>query len=109
MPSARCWPPGRRSPGPSPGTGSTPDRKIALGLLAAREAWGDAGCTVADRGAALVAAVGLEQAALEDFVPIFDGARIDWARAPGAALPTVPFRAPIDGVLQALARGLELA
>ena len=84
------------------------DRKIALGLAAAGEAWRDAGCTGADRGAALVAAVGLEQAALQDFVPLFEAGRIDWSRAPAAALPATPFRAPIDGVLRALAAGLEL-
>jgi 3-oxoacyl-[acyl-carrier-protein] synthase II len=84
------------------------DRKITLGLVAAREAWLDAGCTAADRGAALVAAVGLEQAALPDFTPLFDGRRIDWSRAAATALPPAAFRAPIDGTLGALAAGLAL-
>jgi 3-oxoacyl-(acyl-carrier-protein) synthase len=84
------------------------DRKLALGLVAAAEAWRSAGCTAADRGAALVAAVGLEQALLEDFAPLLDGGRIDWARSAGAALPRVAFRAPIDGTLRALAEGLAL-
>jgi 3-oxoacyl-(acyl-carrier-protein) synthase len=84
------------------------DRKIALGLAAAREAWQDAGCTDADRGAALIAAVGLEQALLEDFAPLIDGGRNDWPRAPAAGLPAVAFRAPIDAALRALAEGLAL-
>jgi len=84
------------------------DRKIALGLHAAREAWADAGCGDADRGAALIAAVGLEQALLEDFAPLVDGGRIDWSRAPGAALPAVAFRAPIDATVRALGEGLAL-
>ena len=46
-----------------------------------------------DRGAALVAAVGLEQALLEDFTPLLDGGRIDWARARGAASPACVPRA----------------
>jgi 3-oxoacyl-[acyl-carrier-protein] synthase II len=84
------------------------DRKLALGLLAAREAWRDAGCAAADRAAALVAALGLEQATLEDFCPVFDGRRIDWARAPAAGLPPSAFRVPIDGTLRALGDGLAL-
>jgi len=84
------------------------DRKVDLGLAAAREAWRDAGCTAVDRGAALVAAVGLEQAWLEDFAPLLEAGRIDWSRAPRAALPPVAFRAPIDGALRALAEGLAL-
>jgi 3-oxoacyl-(acyl-carrier-protein) synthase len=84
------------------------DRKIALGLAAMAEAWRDAGCTAAEGSAALVAAVGLEQALLEDFAPLLDGGRIDWSRAAGAGLPPVAFRAPIDGTLNALAAGLGL-
>ena len=84
------------------------DRKIALGLAAAREAWRDAGCADAERAAALVAAVGLEQALLEDFAPLLEGGRIDWPRAAGAALPAVAFRVPIDAAVRALADGLGL-
>jgi len=84
------------------------DRKLTLGLAAATEAWRSAGCTAADRGAPLVAAIGLEQAFLEDFTPLLDSGRIDWARGAGAPLPRVAFRAPIDGTLRALAEGLAL-
>lgn len=84
------------------------DRKITLGLAAAREAWRDAGCGEAERPAALVAAIGLEAALLDDFAPLFVGGRIDWAAA--ARLPAQPvvFRAPIDGTLNALGEGLHL-
>jgi 3-oxoacyl-[acyl-carrier-protein] synthase II len=84
--------------------GAVRDRKVAFALLAAAEAWLNAGCTADDRGAMLVMALGLEQAFLEDFGPIFGradnaqrcGGTIDWAREPGAALPEVRFRAPVD-------------
>jgi 3-oxoacyl-[acyl-carrier-protein] synthase II len=85
------------------------DRKMALGLFAAREAWRDAGCDAPERGAALVAAVGLEQALLDDFAPLLDDAgRIDWPRAATAALPPVAFRAPIDATVRAIADVLRL-
>ena len=41
----------------------------------------------ADRDAALVARLGLEQALLEDFAPLLDGGRIDWAAAGAASSP----------------------
>jgi 3-oxoacyl-[acyl-carrier-protein] synthase II len=84
------------------------DRKIALGLAAAQEAWRDAGCGDADRGAALVAAVGLEQALLEDFAPLIDDGRIAWSRAASAAPSPVAFRAPIDATVRALGDALAL-
>src|SRR5204863_8827021 len=49
------------------------DRKIVLGVAAAREAWAHAGCGPAERVASLVLAVGLEQAFLEDFGPLVAG------------------------------------
>ena len=91
-----------------PATDGARDRKITLGTAAALEAWRDAGCTAIDRGAALVAAVGLEQAFLQDFIPLLDRGRIDWSRGAEAGLAPVAFRAPIDGTLAAIAEGLAL-
>src|SRR5262245_62488324 len=51
--------------------GAFRDRKVAFGLLAASEAWHSAGCADSDREAWLTIALGLEQAFLEDFAPIF--------------------------------------
>ena len=69
-----------------PATDGARDRKITLGTAAALEAWRDAGCTAIDRGAALVAAVGLEQAFLQDFIPLLDRGHIDWSRGAEAGL-----------------------
>lgn len=91
-----------------PPLGGERDRKLTLGLAAAREAWRDAGCAEAERAAALVAAIGLEAALLDDFAPLFSGGRIDWDAAARRALPPVVFRAPIDGTLTALADGIGL-
>ena len=52
-------------------SGALRDRKISFGLLAAAEAWHRAGCGDGERDASLVIALGLEQAFLEDFAPIF--------------------------------------
>jgi 3-oxoacyl-[acyl-carrier-protein] synthase II len=98
--------------------GALRDRKLAWGLAAAAEAWQRAGCTGADRGASLVIALGLEQAFLEDFGPIFTGHRsplpghaapsIAWDAEPAAALPHVRFRSPVDLTARAIRRLLGL-
>ncbi|HVK54650.1 MAG TPA: beta-ketoacyl-[acyl-carrier-protein] synthase family protein [Burkholderiales bacterium] len=54
------------------------DRKVVFGLLAALEAWNGAQCAQREQEAALSIALGLEQAFLEDFAPIFSSGRIDW-------------------------------
>jgi len=87
------------------------DRKLAFGLAAAREAWRDAGCGDAERDAALVVAVGLEQALLEDFAPLMRDGRIAWDVSPAARGPAAPralFRAPIDQAVTVLADRLGL-
>ena len=92
------------------------DRKVAFAVAAAREAWHQAACGDAERGAALVVAVGLEQALLPDFAPLMRDGRIDWdAPVPpatvdpsdGAAAP-VMFRAPIDRAVRALVDRMAL-
>ncbi len=88
--------------------GALRDRKLAWGLAAAAEAWQRAGCTDGDRGASLVIALGLEQAFLEDFGPIFAGRAIRWDSEPEAALPHVRFRSPVDLTARAIRRLLGL-
>jgi 3-oxoacyl-[acyl-carrier-protein] synthase II len=75
-------------------SGALRDRKISWAIVAAAEAWRRAGCTAAERDASLVLALGLEQAFLEDFGPIFERGRIAWEREPHA--PGVRFRSPVD-------------
>jgi 3-oxoacyl-[acyl-carrier-protein] synthase II len=72
------------------------DRKVGFGLVAAAEAWRSAGCGDDERRASLVVALGLEQAFLEDLIPIFDaaGPSIAWDRA--SRTPGVQFRSPVD-------------
>ena len=50
--------------------GTLRDRKVVFALLAAAEAWRQAGCGRDDTSAALSIAIGLEQAFLDDFLPI---------------------------------------
>ncbi len=82
------------------------DRKIGWGLVAADEAWRMAGCGAGERGAALVVALGLEQAFLEDLVPIFDpvARTIAWDRA----TPDLVFRTPVDRCARAIHAHLDL-
>jgi 3-oxoacyl-[acyl-carrier-protein] synthase II len=75
-------------------SGALRDRKIAWGLLAAAEAWRSAGCDTGDRDASLVLGLGLEQAFLDDFGPIYERRRVAWERA--ATVPGVRFRSPVD-------------
>lgn len=86
--------------------GALRDRKVSFALVAAAEAWRHAGCGDAERGAALSIALGLEQAFLEDLVPIFDGTAIAWDRA--AMKPDVQFRAPVDLAARAVHAQLGL-
>jgi 3-oxoacyl-[acyl-carrier-protein] synthase II len=75
-------------------SGALHDRKIAWGLLASMEAWRSAGCDASDRDATLVLALGLEQAFLDDFGPIYENHKIAWEREHHA--PGVRFRSPVD-------------
>lgn len=82
------------------------DRKVAFGLLAALEAWKDAGCD--HLAADLSLAVGLEQALLEDFGPILDGGAIRWDREATASLPPVRFRTAVDVPARVVTEALGL-
>lgn len=91
------------------------DRKFGFGLAAAREAWANAKLDgdAATRGTALVVALGLEQAFLEDFGPIFDarrpgGVAIRWDREPQSADPRLRFRSRVDLTADAIADALGL-
>jgi len=84
-------------------SGALRDRKIAWALLAAREAATQAGDV---RDAALVLALGLEQAFLEDFAPIYSGGRIAWEREAGRE--GVRFRSPVDLAARAVHELLDL-
>lgn len=88
--------------------GALRDRKIAFGLVAAVEAWTRAGAGDGEREAQLVIGLGLEQAFLEDFAPIFDGHAIAWDREPEAALPRTRYRSPVDLTARAIRRVLAL-
>jgi 3-oxoacyl-[acyl-carrier-protein] synthase II len=79
-------------------SGALRDRKIAWGLLAAREAADQANGI--GRDAALVLALGLEQAFLEDFAPIYRDGRIAWEREAGRE--GVRFRSPVDLTARAI-------
>lgn len=102
------------------GDGMLRDRKLAFGLIAAAEAWRAAACGAAEREASLSLALGLEQAFLEDFEPFFRvdrgspnaapaaSAEVDWAAEPGAALPRVRLRSPVDLCAQVTSKLLRL-
>lgn len=85
-------------------SGALRDRKIAWGLLAAREAYAHAGDV--GRDAALVLALGLEQAFLEDFEPIYADGDIAWEREQGR--DGVRFRSPVDLTARAVHELLDL-
>jgi 3-oxoacyl-[acyl-carrier-protein] synthase II len=89
-------------------SGALRDRKIAWALLAAREAAAQAGDFGHD--AALVLALGLEQAFLEDFAPIYSGGRIAWEREAGrqAGREEIRFRSPVDLAARAVHELLDL-
>ncbi|MBA3458917.1 MAG: beta-ketoacyl-[acyl-carrier-protein] synthase family protein [Deltaproteobacteria bacterium] len=92
-------------------SGALRDRKVSFGLIAAHEAWRMAGCGEAEQRASLVIALGLEQAFLEDLVPIFEcdaagGRAIAWERAD--TTPGIRFRAPVDLTARAIHARLDL-
>jgi len=90
------------------------DRKIGFALLAAAEAWRGAHCGDAERDASLSIALGLEQAFLDDFGPIFTspdagGPReIRWDAARDSAVAEVRFRSRIDLAARAVGDLLAL-
>jgi 3-oxoacyl-[acyl-carrier-protein] synthase II len=90
-------------------SGALRDRKIAFGLLAAAEAWRHAGLGDSDRAAPLVLGLGLEQAFLDDFAPIFADGDIQWAAERVAPLPAARFRTPVDACARACRELLGLS
>ena len=89
-------------------SGALRDRKLAFGVLAALEAWQSAGAELLGEDAWLCLALGLEQALLEDFAPIFRERRIEWAHEAATTLPPTRFRAPVDGCLRLISDTLGL-
>jgi 3-oxoacyl-[acyl-carrier-protein] synthase II len=75
-------------------SGALRDRKASFALVAAAEAWRAANCGEGEHGAALVMALGLEQALLEDFAPMVKNGVIDWSEEP--TLSRIRFRTPVD-------------
>ena len=78
-------------------TGGLRDRKLPFALLSAIEAWRAAGSPKHTRGAALSLGLGLEQALLADFTPLFEEGRIHWDAQTDEALPAIRYRAPLEG------------
>jgi len=72
------------------------DRKVVFALLAAAEAWRQAGCGDDEREAGLSIALGLEQCFLGDFLALRRGGELDWAADRGAQLPEVRYRSTVD-------------
>jgi 3-oxoacyl-[acyl-carrier-protein] synthase II len=85
------------------------DRKVGFGLLAALEAFRGSRPEPQDGEAWSCLALGLEQALLEDFAPIFDDGKVDWARASDPALPPTRFRAPVDLAARVIGEALGLS
>jgi 3-oxoacyl-[acyl-carrier-protein] synthase II len=75
--------------------GALRDRKVAFALLAAAEAWRDAG-TPPGLDARLSFAAGLEQAFLEDLAPLWTGHSVDWSKDAKAPLPPTRYRSTVD-------------
>jgi 3-oxoacyl-(acyl-carrier-protein) synthase len=89
--------------------GALRDRKVGFALVAADEAWRSAGCGDGERAAALVIALGLEQALLDDLPPFYDPAAraITWPQA--ACVAGTRFRARVDLAARTVHRMLALA
>ena len=85
------------------------DRKVAFALVAAAEAWSIAGCDERERRASLSIALGLEQAFLEDFAPLWRGGRVDWRLEPSPPLSSIRFRSPVDSAAHVVRRALSLS
>jgi 3-oxoacyl-[acyl-carrier-protein] synthase II len=86
------------------------DRKTVFGLLAAKEAWEMAGCGEAEQDANLLLALGLEQAYLEDFAPLFSEGHIQWPQLNSDASleKNRYFRAEVDLCAYILRENLQL-
>lgn len=84
------------------------DRKVAWALLAAQEAWEQAGLRDTDLEIPMSLGLGLEQALLHDFTLIFEQGAIQWCAEPLATLPTVRLRTPVDLTVRALKAVLGL-
>ena len=86
------------------------DRKTVFGMLAATEAWEMAGCSEVERDANLVLALGLEQAYLEDFAPLFSAHHIQWPQFNNDTSPAKSryFRAEVDLCADMLREKLQL-
>lgn len=85
------------------------DCKVAFAVLAAAEAWAQAGCGPRDAfEAGFSLALGLEHGFLDDFAAIHRGGALDWSADPGAALPRVRLRSTVDLAARAVEELLDL-
>ncbi|HNN98466.1 MAG TPA: beta-ketoacyl synthase N-terminal-like domain-containing protein, partial [Pseudomonadota bacterium] len=90
------------------------DRKIGLALLAALQAWQQAGCGPDEQTAWLSIGLGLEHALLADFVPLLASAsgapraQLAWDEASQRGLPATRFRTRVDLAADLIASGLGL-
>lgn len=87
--------------------GALRDRKVGFALVAAAEAWHQAS-PPASRRIPLVLASGLERALIQDFAPVLQAGRIDWALDARRAGPLVRNRASVDLAARAVADVLGL-
>jgi 3-oxoacyl-[acyl-carrier-protein] synthase II len=88
--------------------GAFRDRKVVFGLLAALEAWTNAHCGEREKDAALSVALGLEQAFLEDFAPIFSNGGIDWKAESRLGADNIRFRSHVGLCAELLGQLLDL-
>ncbi|MES2355385.1 MAG: beta-ketoacyl-[acyl-carrier-protein] synthase family protein [Pseudomonadota bacterium] len=84
------------------------DRKVVFGLLAALEAWNSAHCGEREQEAALSIALGLEQAFLDDFAPVFSDGKIDWNAESQLADSNVRIRSHVGLCVDLLGKHLNL-
>lgn len=88
-------------------SGAWRDRKLRFVLAACAEAWAQSGCD--DEDAWVSMAVGLEQAFLEDFGPVFDGHHVDWSAENAETRPEVRTRSAVDLGKEWIRRALGVA
>ncbi|MDB4957426.1 MAG: 3-oxoacyl-[acyl-carrier-protein] synthase [Myxococcales bacterium] len=89
--------------------GALRDRKVGFALVAAAEAWRHAGHDRMEmRAIPLVLASGLERALIQDFAPVMQAGKIDWAQDARRGSPAIRNRASVDLAARAVADVLGL-
>lgn len=84
------------------------DRKAFLGVAAALEAFSSSRLHASSTSMALSLALGLEQAHLQDFAPLWRNGQIDWSQPNPRALLPETFRSPVDLCVDAIANVLPI-